>query len=107
MNFPLMRIGQSKSNKLLVKVSSYYSEELVSYVQKVLQIIPQTVFSILHQIIEILTSSVKELPTRLDKDKVKDFAQLEDRYKVNTSFTIPLRFFLFFKKNSNFNRFLF
>ncbi|OXA51094.1 WASH complex subunit strumpellin [Folsomia candida] len=83
MDFPLMRIGQAKSNNLLVNVSSYYSEELVAYVQKVLQIIPESVFSILHKIIELQTNSIQELPTRLDKDKVKEFAQLEDRMKVS------------------------
>ncbi len=83
MDIPLMRLSQAKSPDL-VTVSSYYSGELVSYVQKVLQIIPESVFSLLHQIIELQTHSVKELPTRLEKEKVKDFAQLECRQKVCT-----------------------
>lgn len=85
-----MRIGQAKSNNLLVNVSSYYSEELVAYVQKVLQIIPESVFSILHKIIELQTNSIQELPTRLDKDKVKEFAQLEDRMKVERKYYLTL-----------------
>jgi hypothetical protein len=39
-------------------------------------------FEILFKIIEIQTRSMKELPTRLDKDKLKDFAQLEGRAEV-------------------------
>lgn len=91
-----MRIGQTqtKSNDLLVSVSSYYSEELVAYVQKVLQIIPESVFSILHKIIELQTNSIQELPTRLDKDKIKEFAQLEDRQKVSQRETILERTFI-------------
>jgi len=81
MDIPLMRLNQAKSSEL-VTVSSYYSGELVAYVQKVLQIIPESVFSLLHEIIELQTHSVKELPTRLDKYKVKDFAQLEARQQV-------------------------
>jgi len=49
---------------------------------QVLQIIPESMFTVLHQIIEILTSSMKEVPTRLEKDKMKEFAQLESRYRV-------------------------
>ncbi|CAL8094255.1 unnamed protein product [Orchesella dallaii] len=82
MDMPLVRIGQVKSNELLVKVSSYFSGELVAYVQKVLQIIPESVFSILHQIIYLQTNSIKELPTRLEKEKVKEYAQLEERLQV-------------------------
>jgi len=82
MDMPLVRIGQAKSNDLLVKVSAYFSGELVAYVQKVLQIIPESVFSILHQIIYLQTNSIKELPTRLEKEKIKEYAQLEERLQV-------------------------
>ena len=49
---------------------------------QVLQIIPQTMFQLLHQIIHILTHRMKEVPTRLEKDKMKEFAQLDERYEV-------------------------
>lgn len=39
-------------------------------------------FEILFKIIEIQTRSMKEVPTRLDKDKLKDFAQLDARAEV-------------------------
>lgn len=82
MDMPLVRIGLAKSNELLVSVSSYFSGELVAYVQKVLQIIPESVFHILHEIIHLQTNSIKELPTRLEKDKVKEYAQLDERFEV-------------------------
>lgn len=52
---------------------------------QVLQVIPQTMFSLLAQIIKIQTEQIAELPTRLEKDKMRDFAQLEARYEVGRS----------------------
>lgn len=49
---------------------------------QVLQIIPESMFTLLHQIIEILTNQMKEVPTRLDKEKMKEFSQLDARYSV-------------------------
>ena len=74
-------MGQAKSRDL-VSVSQYYSNELVSYVRKVLQIIPQSLFKVLDQIVVLQTDRIQELPTRLDKDKMRDFAQLNDRFEV-------------------------
>jgi len=82
MDMPLLRLNQARSPDL-VTVSSYYSGELVAFVEKVLQIIPEKIFSLLHSIIDIQTNSIKEIPTRLDKDKMKEYAQLEERHKVN------------------------
>ncbi|CAI8048928.1 WASH complex subunit 5 [Geodia barretti] len=79
-NLPCQRILEANSPDL-VSVSAYYSRELVGYVRQVLQIIPQTMFhELLHQIIHILTHRMKEVPTRLEKDKMKEFAQLDERY---------------------------
>ena len=49
---------------------------------QVLQIIPESMFTVLHEIIKILTHRMREVPTRLEKEKMKEFAQLEDRYQV-------------------------
>jgi len=83
MDIPLMRMGQARSPDLQ-RVSAFYSMELVTFVQTVLQIIPETVFSILHQIIALQINCIKEIPTRLDKGKVREYAQLEQRYKVRS-----------------------
>lgn len=81
LDLPLFRINQANSEDL-ASVSHYYSGELVSYVRKVLQIIPETMFINLAAIIDLQTNSIKEVPTRLDKDKLKEFAQLEKRREV-------------------------
>ncbi|CAG9761136.1 unnamed protein product [Ceutorhynchus assimilis] len=80
LELPLLRINQSHSNDL-VSVSEYYSKELEIYVRKVLQIIPNTMFDKLARIIAMQTGIIKELPTRVDKDKLKDYAQLEERFE--------------------------
>uniref|UniRef100_A0A1B0GJP1 WASH complex subunit 5 n=2 Tax=Lutzomyia longipalpis TaxID=7200 RepID=A0A1B0GJP1_LUTLO len=78
---PLLRINQAKSEDL-ISVSQYYSNELVDYVRKVVQIIPQTIFYILSQIVHLQTNTIREIPTRLEKDKLKEYAQLEERFEV-------------------------
>ena len=54
--------------------------------RKVLQIIPESMFGVLHQIIGILTNEMREVPTRLEKEKMKEFAQLDARYRVRNIF---------------------
>lgn len=81
LEIPLLRINQAHSDDL-VSVSQYYSNELVNYVRKVIQIIPKTMFEALAKIIKIQTESIKELPTRLEKDKLREYAQLDERYAV-------------------------
>lgn len=82
LEIPLLRINQAHSPDL-VSVSQYYSGELVGYVRKVLHIIPETMFGLLARIVSLQTSVIKELPTRLDKDRLREFAQLEDRHEVS------------------------
>lgn len=81
LEIPLLRINQARSQDL-VSVSQYYSGELVAYVRKVLHIIPETMFGLLAQIIHLQTSVLKELPTRLEKDRLREMAQLEERHEV-------------------------
>uniref|UniRef100_A0A8D1HRS4 WASH complex subunit 5 n=2 Tax=Sus scrofa TaxID=9823 RepID=A0A8D1HRS4_PIG len=82
LDLPLLRINQANSPDLL-SVSQYYSGELVSYVRKVLQIIPESMFTSLLKIIKLQTHDIIEVPTRLDKDKLRDYAQLAPRYEVD------------------------
>lgn len=39
-------------------------------------------FGLMAQIIELQTNQIKEVPTRLMKDQLKAYAQLDERYKV-------------------------
>lgn len=81
LEIPLLRINQAQSEDLL-SVSQYYSSQLENFVRKVIQVIPKTIFDIVAKIIEHMTTSIKELPTRLDKSKLRDYAQLNERYTV-------------------------
>lgn len=81
MEIPLLRINQAHSDDLL-SVSQYYSNELIQYIQKVLQVIPEMVFNIVKEIIDLQTWTIKEVPTRLDKERLREFAQLEHRMEV-------------------------
>ena len=81
LDLPLVRITQSNSPDF-ASVTQYYSLELVSYVRKVLQIIPLSMFNLLAKIICIQTDKLREVPTLLDKEKLKDFAQLDQRYEI-------------------------
>ncbi|XP_044738759.1 WASH complex subunit 5 [Chrysoperla carnea] len=81
LEIPLLRINQAHSEDM-VSVSQYYSNDLVLYVKTVLQIIPETMFGIMARIINLQTNEIKELPTRLDKDKMKDYAQYDERFEV-------------------------
>ncbi|KAJ3597772.1 hypothetical protein NHX12_001289 [Muraenolepis orangiensis] len=81
LDLPLLRINQANSPDLL-SVSQFYSGELVAYVRKVLQIIPESMFTSLAKIIKLQIHDITEVPTRLDKDKLKDYSQLGARYEV-------------------------
>jgi WASH complex subunit strumpellin len=41
-------------------------------------------FSLLARIIDMQTVQIKEVPTRLEKDRMKEFAQLDERYEVRS-----------------------
>jgi hypothetical protein len=47
-----------------------------------MEIIPKSMFFILNDIIELQTHKIKELPTRLEKVELKDFAQLDERNQL-------------------------
>ena len=82
LEIPLLRINQAHSDDF-VSVSQYYSSELEIYVRKVLQIIPNMMFQKLARIIEMQTNELKELPMSLEKEKLKEFAQLKERFELS------------------------
>ncbi|KAG6548557.1 hypothetical protein Mapa_010045 [Marchantia paleacea] len=81
MDIPLLRISQCNSSDLL-SVSEYYSSELVAYVRAVLEIIPVSMFAILDDVIAVQTKRLRDLPARLEKDHLRDYAQLEERFTL-------------------------
>lgn len=82
LEIPLMRINQCGGAEEFVSITRYYSNELVKYVRKIIQIIPHSIFNLLKSIINIQTNHLKELPEKLEKDKVKEYAQLDVRYQI-------------------------
>jgi len=39
-------------------------------------------FTLLGRIIDLQTVKIREVPTRLEKDKMREFAQFDERYEV-------------------------
>ena len=66
-------------------VAEYYSSELVKYIRRVLQTIPETMFGILDDIAALQSTRLQELPTKVEVDELKDYAQLEQRYELAKS----------------------
>lgn len=88
LELPLERIALAKGTGLksgddFANVSQHYSSELVTYVRKVLQIIPESMFQVLHQIITMQRDLVKEVPVRLNKEDLKEYAQLDERAEIS------------------------
>ncbi len=54
----------------------------MAYVRRVLEVIPKSMFTSLKEIIDLQTTRITELPTKVDKDKLKDYAQLDERFQV-------------------------
>jgi len=81
LNVPLVRINQANS-KDLVSVSAFYSDELVAYVRNVLEIIPKTVFNILEQVITLQTNNIPQLDAKVEKERIREFAQFDERYNL-------------------------
>lgn len=79
---PLVRISMAES-KDDVSVAEYHSTELVKYVRLVLDVVPKSVFGVLDDIIKILTHRLKAFPTKLERQYLKDYAQLDTRYMLS------------------------
>eukprot|EP00771_Trimastix_marina_P004021 gnl/Trimastix_PCT/750.p1 GENE.gnl/Trimastix_PCT/750~~gnl/Trimastix_PCT/750.p1 ORF type:complete len:1166 (-),score=486.01 gnl/Trimastix_PCT/750:907-4029(-) len=75
---PLVRVMQAKSPDQ-ESVAQYYSSELVAFVRRVLEIVPVSMFSILNEIFDIQTNRLRELPAKLPKDQLREFAQYDVR----------------------------
>eukprot|EP00455_Lapot_gusevi_P055397 TRINITY_DN9002_c0_g1_i3.p1 TRINITY_DN9002_c0_g1~~TRINITY_DN9002_c0_g1_i3.p1 ORF type:complete len:733 (-),score=209.92 TRINITY_DN9002_c0_g1_i3:77-2275(-) len=81
LDLPLVRVNQCGS-KDVISVAEYYSSALVSYVRQVLEVIPQSMFRTLSEIINIQTYQLKPMPMKSERQYLKDFAQLDLRYNL-------------------------
>lgn len=81
MDIPILRISQCGSEDIF-SVSEYYSSELVAYVRVVLDIIPISIFNILKDVVASGSHHLHDLPGRVEKERLREFAHLEDRYML-------------------------
>ncbi|RHY11218.1 hypothetical protein DYB36_005983 [Aphanomyces astaci] len=81
LDVPLTRIYQCKSSDV-ISVAEYYSGEIVDYVRRVMEIIPQSVFRILAGIIKLQTDHMKVIPVKIEANLLKNHAQLSERYRL-------------------------
>ena len=81
LNFPLVRLFEIESEDI-ESVTNYYSGELVVFVRDILQIIPISVFGLLDDVSKIFSSGFQEIPIKLMKNEIKNFAQNEMRYRL-------------------------
>jgi WASH complex subunit strumpellin len=78
---PLVRISQAES-KDDISVAEFHSSELVKYVRDVLGIVPISVFRVLDSIIQLLTHDLKPIPTKVERQYMRDLSQLDLRYQL-------------------------
>jgi WASH complex subunit strumpellin len=81
LNVPLLRITQAQSKDEL-SVAQLYSAQLVSFLRKVLAIIPSLVFSTLAGVIEMQTTDIRPLPIRFELPQTRDYAQADVRHEL-------------------------
>jgi WASH complex subunit strumpellin len=54
----------------------------VGFVRRVMEIIPRSVFKILTNIVAIKERHLKQLPSKVETDETKSYAQLDERYEL-------------------------
>jgi len=84
LNFPLVRLFEAESPDIN-SVTKYYSGELVKFVRNVLQIVPTSVFSLHDAIIGIFAKGFTDVPIKLAKSELKDYALFDERYALAKS----------------------
>ncbi|KPI89870.1 hypothetical protein ABL78_1039 [Leptomonas seymouri] len=90
---PCIRINQGitpgcssvgmRLERALEHTSSFYSEEVVSFLRHVLQVIPTSIFEVLHKVMYLLTHTLHECPSKLQREEWKKWSQLETREQLS------------------------
>jgi WASH complex subunit strumpellin len=79
-----VRINEIPDNPDLFSVSAFYSGQLVTFVRRVLDIVPRSMFEKMKGIIQIQTTSLLELPPRVEKENIVQTAAPGPRYKLSS-----------------------
>lgn len=77
-----VRINQVPNNPDLFSVSAFYSGQLVNFVRKVLDIIPRSMFEKMRAIVQIQTTRLLELPSRVEKETLLEVAAAPARFEL-------------------------
>ncbi|EED92001.1 hypothetical protein THAPSDRAFT_34228, partial [Thalassiosira pseudonana CCMP1335] len=78
---PVERLKQLNSPDA-TRVTDYYSLQLVSFVRKVLEIVPISVFGLVVQMSDIIERRLLRLPKKVAADQLIAFSQTGERYKL-------------------------
>jgi WASH complex subunit strumpellin len=82
LEMPLLRVSEIESEDIY-SISEYYSSQLITYVRLVVEVVPISMFEILNEIIGVQTTALKELPTKLEKLALQEYAQPGERRKLS------------------------
>ncbi|KAG5475401.1 hypothetical protein LSCM1_03514 [Leishmania martiniquensis] len=72
----------ARLERALQSTSTFYSEEVISFLRSVLQVIPTSIFEVLHKVMYLLTGTLRECPSKLQRDEWKQWSQLETREQL-------------------------
>ncbi len=78
LDVPLVRVNEANSPDLQ-SISEFWSSELVRFVQRVTECIPHSMFKKLDNIFALQTHKLRELPTKLERTKLRDYVFNQDR----------------------------
>ncbi|KAK7195315.1 Hereditary spastic paraplegia protein strumpellin [Novymonas esmeraldas] len=73
----------ARLERALQSTSAFYSDEVVSFLRNVLQVIPTSIFEVLHKVISLLTQTLRECPSKLPRSGWKEFSQLATRESLS------------------------
>ena len=78
---PIFRMKQINSASI-TKTKDFYTQKLKTFIKKVLEVIPKSLFGILLEIVEIKEQSLRQIPTKIQVDSLKDFSQFNQRIQL-------------------------
>lgn len=81
LDLPLVRINQCSSQDV-ISVAAYYSSQLVNFIREILEVIPKSIFQSLNEIIELRTDKIPEIPLKLQRSQLPEYARLDERYEL-------------------------
>jgi WASH complex subunit strumpellin len=92
LQLPCIRIDQGialgcssvdmRLERVLDYTSRFYSEVVVTFLRGVLQVIPTSVFEVLHKVMYLLTNTLQECPSKLQREDWRKWSQLETREQL-------------------------